>query len=70
MNKIKNGRIFIIDKERYFYLHYAFRKHLLVAMDRTQIAEFPRNDGSVYKIVQLVHKYLSDEEMGEVLKDE
>jgi len=68
--KVKNGREFIIDGERYFYLHYAFHRHLLVAMDRTQITEFPRNDGSVYKIVQLIHKYLLDEEMGEVLKNE
>ena len=68
--KIKNGTEFIINGEKWMYLHYAFHRHLLTAINQTQIDEIKRNDGSVYKTVTLIHKLVGDEQMRKLREEQ
>ena len=61
--KIKNGTEFIINNERWMYIGYIFKLHMLVACDKTELVEFKRNDGTVFYTRKTVDKFLNNEEI-------
>lgn len=66
MTEIKNGTIFIIENELWLYIRYSSKIHILTSLEKVEPTYFPLGK---FWAVQTVDKYLNNEQMEKVLKN-
>ncbi len=65
MITVKNGTIFVIDGEKWLYIRYSHRMHILASMERVEPVYF---EVGKFWTMKTVDRLLTNEQMMEVLE--